>query len=97
MFKYLNKISYVCCARWERCSTGLLGWLSARFNKWNLGVIQVLPVLVEGRIVGTGTAKPGGGTGDPGDHPRWRFFGGPELDIDAGRKAKTNSKACPPK
>lgn len=51
-------------------------------------MIQVLPVLAEGRTVGTGTAKPGGGTGDPGDHPRWRFFGGPELDIDAKEKRK---------
>lgn len=49
-------------------------------------IIQVLPVLVRGRIVGTGTTKPGGGTGDPGDHPRCRFFGGPELDIDAEEK-----------
>lgn len=62
------------------------GWVQLFTNE--ICMIQVLPVLAEGRIVGTGTTRPGGGTGDPGDHTRWRFFGGPELDIDAEKESK---------
>lgn len=43
-------------------------------------------------MAGTGTTKPEGGTGDPGDHPRCRFFGGPELDIVTKLKKNTDQE-----
>lgn len=58
---------------------------------WKNNFIRILPVLGRGRIAGTGRTKPGGGTGDPGDHPRCRFFGGPEVVTDAMLK-KTNRR-----
>lgn len=44
-------------------------------------------------MVGTGTTKPGWGTGDPGYHPRCRFFGGPEMKMVAEGKKK--DEPCP--
>lgn len=47
------------------------------------GVDKRDSVLERGRTVGIGTTKPGWGMGDPGYHPRCRFFGGPEMNMVA--------------
>lgn len=39
--------------------------------------------------MGTGTTRAGWETGDPGYHPRCRFFGGPEMNILAENKKET--------
>lgn len=66
---------------------------SKKLKTENPSSVEILPVLERGRTVGTGTTKPGCGTGDPGYHPRCRFFGGPEMNMVAEDKKK--DEPCP--